>query len=202
MKKSLFVLLIAGLAASLAWTGLASMTAAAESPIFVCDNSRETALTGSNPDLHVVVEEGATCFIVDAVVHSVRADNPENVYIFGTSLLHGVEHNIMITGTTGNVVIGEEGCGFDPKVGNNIFVRDSNNVLICQMFVDNNISVTGSHGRITIRDSVACNNVTASRNDAYDGPTGNRRNPGAIRLLNLRTGIEVTARDNSGRDVI
>jgi len=111
----------------------------------------------------------------------------------------------MIRGATGIVLIGNYGCGYDPKVGNNIKVRNSNNVLICQMSVDNDISVTGSHGRITIRDSVACDNITASFNDRYDGPPttpGGHRWPDAIRMFQLRAANHITAENNSDRPVV
>ena len=188
-------------AATLVSVTLVPAAPAAAAP-FVCDNTADTPLTGNHPRLQVIVEEGASCYIEDAVIFSLQADHPENVSILGTSLEHGVQHNVMIRGATGNVVIGNEGCAFDPKVGNNIVVRNSNNVLICQMSVDNNITVTGSHGRVTIRDSVACDNITASRNHAYDVTDSTHHNAGAIRLLHLRAANHITAVDNSGRTVI
>lgn len=200
MKIVLAAVLTAIATAVMSVVGVAPATAAA--PQVVCNNTLATALTGYHPKLQVIVEEGASCYIQDAVVFSVRAYNPENVYILGTSLQHGVHHNVMIRGATGNVVIGSAGCTYDPHVGNNIKIRNSNNVLICQMGVDNNISVKGSHGRVTIRQSVACDNIVASYNDPYDGPTGGHVNPDAIRLLRLQAANHIFAWGNSGRDVI
>lgn len=168
-----------------------------------CNNTRETAYTADDPSVQLVVPEGGTCFVVDAVFHSLRAQDPDSVFIFGSNTGHGAEHNIMIDGATGSVVIGSEGCAFDPFVGNNLQVTDSHDVLICEVVVDNNLTVTGNDGRITVRDSLACDNVSVSRNLPYaEDASTNHRNPGTIRLIEVAAARHVFTKDNADRVVI
>jgi len=101
---------------------------------------------------------------------------------------------------TGTVLIGPTGCKFDPLVGNNVHVTKSHNVLICFVTTRNNILVTGNDGRVSVRDSVAGNNIHVDRNRAWvkDGPVRHNR-PGAIRLLRDTAGnhIHVFHNDDS-----
>lgn len=200
MRPTLLRILVA-VFACLTLVGLAPAPTATAAP-YVCDNTADDPLVVDDPTLKVVVAEGGSCFIEDSVIHSLRATNPVDVSFLGSTLRHGSAHNIMIDGATGNVVIGNEGCRFDPYVGNNIKVTDSHNVLVCQMAVDNNIRVTGNDGRVTVRESVACNNVTVSRNLPYAGKAADHRNPGTIRLIDVLAARHVFTRANSGREVV
>jgi len=76
-----------------------------------------------------------------------------------------IGRNFIVAGATGSVTFGPEGCRVDPHVDNNLIVRNSNNVAICQATVDNNIMLRNNTGRLMLRDSVACNNIKVVRND-------------------------------------
>lgn len=199
--RTRFRTVLVAVVAPLALIGLAPAPNASAAP-YICDNTATTPLVVDDPSLKVVVPEGASCYIEDSVIHSLRAHDPVNVSFLGSTLLHGAQHNIMIDGATGNVVIGNEGCRFDPYVGNNIKVTNSFNVLICQMAVDNNIMVTGNDGRITVRESVACNNVVVSRNLSYAGDATDHNNVDRIRLIDVLAARHVFTVDNADREVV
>lgn len=95
-----------------------------------------------------------------------------------------VGRNIQVNGATGDVHIGQSKCTYDPTVGNNVHVTNSHNVLICWVSTKNNIMITRNDGRVTVRDSVAGNNLTVARNKAYngDGPT-DHNHPAWVRVL-------------------
>ena len=76
-----------------------------------------------------------------------------------------IGRNFIVAGATDSVTFGPDGCRVDPHVGNNLIVRDSNNVAICQATVDNNIMLRDNTGRLMLRDSVACNNIKVVSND-------------------------------------
>jgi hypothetical protein len=150
---------------------------------------------------NVTVPEGASCTLTaDSVitggVHAKRG--ALNLFDYSAT-----GHNVMAMGVVHDVVIGTEGCKYDPPVGNNVMVKFSHNVLICYVAADNNIVVTGNDGKITVRDSSAGNNIMVNRNKKYvaDGPVKHKR-AGAIRLLRLTAGGHVTSKHNHHRLVI
>lgn len=144
---------------------------------------------------NVTVQAGDSCTLAaDAtVLGNVHAKKGAKNLIVHTE----VAHNIQAMGVTGLVMVGPKGCGYDPRVGNNVHVSKSHNVLICQVSADNNIMVSTSDGRITVRDSSAVHNVKVNRNLAYvsDGHDTDHANPGTIRLINV-TGHHVTTKHN------
>jgi len=193
MRTFIFATLLAALAA----TGFVS-PARAGNPNVTCHDGQ--VITDTSGRLHVSVDAGATCTLRGASVFSFTARDAANVYVYDTT----VKHNIKVVGTTGDTVIGNEGCKFDPAVGNNIMVRDSHNVLICYEHVRNNIKVSTSDGKITVRDSQADHsNIMVSRNLPYvsDGPA-HHRYPGAVRLLRNTAKEHIVAAHNSGRRII
>jgi hypothetical protein len=148
----------------------------------------------------VRVHKGADCTLIGAtVILGVQAKDAASVQLISTT----VGHNINIRGTTGLTKIGPANCGIDPTVGNNVMVRESHDVLICQVHAKNNIMVTGNDGQITVRDSRA-GNIMVNHNKAWAGPPINHHpNPGAIRILRdvAKHHIHVFKNDSS-RDLI
>ena len=140
---------------------LAGSADAAET--IVCDNTADTALTGTL-DGTVVVPEGANCFIVDATITGAfRAiHSPGVVSLIDTHVL--AQGGIFVKGATTRVIIGSDGCRVDPFAGRNLKVFDSNNVAICEMGIRNNLMVKRSTGRVMVRDNYACNNLMVTDN--------------------------------------
>lgn len=176
--------LLAATAAALAVIALAPAAASAAPKTLVCNGT----YTGGTY-FSVRVPAGASCTLTDAkVTHGVHARNAANVVLVNTDVVR----NINIRGTTGMTEIGTPTnasgprmlrCNIDPTVGNNVMVRNSHDVLICQVHAKNNIMVTGNDGQITVRDSQA-GNIMVNRNLPWTGPQLNTHpNPGAIRLL-------------------
>lgn len=150
---------------------------------------------GDAPKAKLVVRKGDSCTVVDSTIKSLRArPGSVDVRVYGTE----VTRNLMVRGATGTVHIGPKGCRYDPVVGNNLVVRNSHNVLICFTSVDNNITVRNNDGRVTIRDSVAGNNLRANRNLAYAPKAGDpkTRKAAAIRLLRNQADNHIVARGN------
>lgn len=147
---------------------------------------------------NVTVQSGGSCTLTaDAVVlggvHAKKG--AKNLYVHTAT-----GRNIQAHGVTGTVHVGPVGCKYDPPVGNNVMVKDSHNVLICYVHAGNNIKVTDNDGCITVRDSIAENNLTVSRNDRFTGNCNlSHRRPGAIRVLNNGYGNHLTVTANSGR---
>lgn len=161
-----------------------------------------TLSLGDAPQTRVIVRAGASCMVVDSTIKSLRA-LPGSVDV--SVVDSDVTRNLMVRGATGTVQIGPADCRFDPNIGNNIVVRNSHNVLVCLMSVDNNITVRNNDGRVTIRDSSAGNNIRANRNLAYNEQPGDAAhvNPGAIRILRNTADNHIVARGNdASRDVI
>lgn len=145
---------------------------------------------------NVTVQPGGSCALTAkaTVLGGVHAKKgAKNLYVHTT-----VGRNIQAKGVTGTVQVGPAGCKYDPPIGNNVHVSDSHNVLICWVAAKNNISVTTSDGRITVRDSSAGQNIRVDRNLAYvkDGGSPGHAHPGTIRLLHLRAGGHVTSKGN------
>jgi hypothetical protein len=161
-------------------------------------NLKDCDGTYSGTFRNVTVQEGGTCILTSGaeVVGGVHAKPGAANLIVHTD----VSRNIQAHGVTGTVLIGPKGCRFDPTVGNNVHVTASHNVLICAVTSRNNILVTDNDGRISVRDSVAGNNIHVDRNLAWvkDGAVGHNR-PGAIRLLRDKAGnhIHVFHNDDS-----
>jgi hypothetical protein len=140
---------------------LAGSADAAET--IVCDNTADTALTGTL-DGTVVVPEGANCFIVDATITGAfRAiHSPGVVSLIDTHVL--AKGGIFVKGAMRRVTIGSDGCRVDPYAGRNLKVFDSRNVAICEMGIRNNLMVKRSTGRVMVRDNYACNNLMVTDN--------------------------------------
>jgi len=129
----------------------------------VCDNTADTALTGTLEGT-VAVPEGADCFIQDATITGAfRAiHSPGVVSLINTHVL--AMGGIFVKGATVSVTIGSEGCVVDPYAGRNLKVFDSNNVAICEMGIRNNLLVKRNTGRLMVRDNYACNNLMVTDN--------------------------------------
>jgi hypothetical protein len=165
-------------------------------PNLVCDGTY-TGQTFKN----VRVRPGDTCVLKDSTVTgNLMARDPRTVKVIDTE----VGRNLKVRGATDFVKIGNAGCKLDPVVGNNIQVRESHNVLICYMTTKNNISVTGSDGRISLFHNNAGRHIAVSRNDAYDPDPGVKHaNPGAIRLRHNTAGGHIRLADNDpSRDLL
>lgn len=189
----------AAVAAALVASIAIASTPASAAKAVECDG---TLSLGNAPKTRVIVEAGASCTVVDSTIKSLRA-LPGSVDVFVVD--SDVTRNLMVRGATGTVHIGPADCRFDPNVGNNVVVRNSHNVLICLMSVDNNITVRNNDGRVTVRDSSAGNNIKVNRNLAYAPQAGDPThvNAGAIRILRNTADNHIVARGNdASRDVI
>jgi hypothetical protein len=185
-----------GLGLSAAPTQAIPDIGAEQPPNLVCDGT----YTGQTFK-HVRVRPGATCVLKDSTVTgNLMARDPRTVKVIDTE----VRRNLKVRGATDFVKIGNAGCKLDPVVGNNIQVRESHNVLICYMTTKNNISVTGSDGRISLFHNNAGRHIAVSRNDAYDRDPGvTHPNPGAIRLRYNTVGGHIRLADNHhSRDLL
>jgi hypothetical protein len=181
------------------FTGVALFTVApGQSQSAPVKNLRDCDGTYSGTFRNVTVQAGGSCILSPGaeVIGGVHAMPGAANLIVHTD----VGRNIQAQGVTGTVLIGPRGCKFDPIVGNNVHVNASHNVLICSVTTKNNILVTDNDGRISVRDSVAGNNIHVDRNRAWvkDGSVGHNR-PGAIRLLRDTAGnhIHVFHNDDS-----
>ncbi len=131
---------------------------AAVDPVFVCDGTYRHRTFKS-----VVVKDGDKCRIFGSVIRrNLRTTgSPRLIKIINTP----IRRNTEIRNVTERVVIGNRGCRIDPRNGNNLLVRDSRNVAICQMSVDNNLAVKHNTGRVTVIDNIACNSLRVVNND-------------------------------------
>lgn len=147
---------------------------------------------------NVTVKKGSSCTIVDSTIHNVHGKKGAADIILLDS---PVSHNIQVQGATGTVKVGpKKGCSYDPPVGNNVMIKNSHNVLLCYLTVDNNIRVTGNDGCITLRNNIAYRNITVARNKKFTGGCNtNHRNPEAIRVIANAYGNHLTVSKNSGR---
>ena len=188
---------MAATAAALVATGSVT-TSSVAAPAVECDG---VLSLGDAPKTRVIVPASASCTIVDSTIKSLRAlPGAVDVKVFDTE----VTRNLMVRGATGTVHIGPEDCKFDPVVGNNLVVRNSHNVLICLMSVDNNITVRNNDGRITVRDSSAGNNIKVNRNLAYDPDASdpNTDRAAKIRILRNLADNHIVARGNDSSRVV
>ncbi|MPZ62377.1 MAG: hypothetical protein GEU93_14005 [Propionibacteriales bacterium] len=178
--------------AALAAGGMGVSQADTQPPNLVCDGTVD-----GGTYKRVTVPKGESCRLVDATVKSVRARGAHDVRILDTD----VRRNLMVAGSTGTTKIGNAGeCSYDPAVANNIVVRGSHHVLVCQMSVGNNLTIRRNDGRITVRDNTVDNNLKVNRNLAYDGNGSVRhRDPDAIRIRGNDAGnhIMVFGNDSS-----
>jgi hypothetical protein len=139
--------------------GVTGMPAQARGHALVCDG---TYVNQTFKD--VVVPDGARCVIKDSVITgNVRTEgsgSPRTVLLIGTS----VGHNIHLRNVTHAVTIGSAACRLDPHVANNVMVRNSHNVAVCRMAIDNNLVLSDNTGRMVARGNVVCNNIRVVRN--------------------------------------
>jgi len=142
---------------------LITAAGSADAAAKICDNTADTALTGTL-DGSVVVPDGADCFIQDAVITGAfqAIHSPGIVSLIETNVLG--KGGIFVKGATKRVTIGSEGCRTDPYAGRNLKVFDSRNVAICDMSVRNNIQVKRNTGWLMVRGSYACNNLMVTDN--------------------------------------
>jgi hypothetical protein len=167
--------------AALALTAVAAPSQAAPKTL-VCDGS----FTGGTY-FSVRVPAGADCTLTGAkVTHGVHAKGAANVRLIDTD----VARNVNVRGTTGLTEIIQAGCKQDPVVGNNVMVRRSHDVLICQVHAKNNIMVTRNDGMISILDSHAGNNIMVNRNLAFvaNNPPSGHPHPEWIRVFRNTAG--------------
>jgi hypothetical protein len=174
---------------------------AAPGTSLVCDNTADTPYTGTYTS--VTVPAGASCYLRNALVtgNFKALHGAGDVFLINTEL----QRNVHITGATGTVKIGVNGCGFDPLAGNNIVVTDSHNVAICWMTVDNNIMVFRNDGRIRLANNTVGNNIKVTSNLAYNPLPGDgvvHGNAHAIRLENNVAGNHIFVRNNADRPLL
>ncbi len=211
--KRLFGGLIAAIAITFVMIGPAQAAPATQ-----CTGTITGGMTGS-----LVVPSGATCTLDGVTVNgnirimsggalitddstingNVRGDGARTVQLIDTDVVGtGTTGNITLTGTTGKIVIGSEGCVVDPAVGNNITLIDNEgNIAICFMTTGETIKVQGTDdGRIGIHDNVVGNSllvqdntgsrITLTNNDV--GSTGG----GSINVDNNTTTLKLNLTNN------
>lgn len=179
---------------------LSAAPAYAGNPNVTCQTG--VAITDTSGRLHVTVPAGVSCVLRGANVFSLKNEKgAKDVYVYDTT----VKHNIHLRDVTRNVVIGTEGCKYDPPVGNNVQVTDSHNVLICFTHADNNIKVMRNDGKITVSHSQADHaNIMVQNNLAYrplPGDNTGHKRPGWIRVFGCTAKEHITIKNNHGRHV-
>lgn len=179
---------------------LATVEGAEPAGDLVCDNTSDTAYTGTYAS--VTVPEGASCFLRNAeVTGNLKAlHGARNVYVINTN----VGRNIHLKGVERNVKIGPDGCSVDPTVGNNIKITGSHNVTICYMTVNNNIMVRRNDGRIGLKHNVVGRNLDVTNNPNYVRKPGDGHHGriGAIRLFHNEAGQQIVVQRNEDRLLI
>ncbi|MEJ7690159.1 MAG: hypothetical protein WKF76_06840 [Nocardioidaceae bacterium] len=154
MKKLIIAILAAVVVGLL---GMAPASAAAARNV-TCDG-----VLAAGTYNNVFVAEGADCYVGPEVTiegNFFARQSPGTI-----NVNTDIGHNFMVANATGSVTFGPEGCKVDPHVGNNLMIRDSANVAVCEATVDNNIVLSGNTGRLMLRDSVGCNNIRVVNNE-------------------------------------
>ncbi|MDQ4038573.1 MAG: hypothetical protein M3313_09550 [Actinomycetota bacterium] len=175
--KRLFGGLVAGIAIA-----FLTVSPAQAAPATECTGTITGGTTGS-----LIVPEGETCTLEGVTVNgnirieaggalitddstingNVRGNGARTVQLIDTDVVGtGTTGNITLTGTTGKIVIGSEGCRVDPAVGNNITLIDNEgNISICYMTVGETINVQGTDdGRIGIHNNTVGNSLIVQDN--------------------------------------
>jgi hypothetical protein len=222
-KGTLVRIFLAGFAALTAAATLTTLTIgpATAAPATECTGSVTGGSLGP-----LVVPSGATCTLNDVVVDgniridaggalitddstlngSVTARGARTVRLIDTDVIGtGTAGNVHLTGTTGRIVIGSQGCAVDPSTGNNIIlVNNHGTIAICYMTVgetvalrDNDKTIGVFHneignplivqnntaGFIRIRDNEVGTTGGGSMVVQNNHTTGNATTPDGLRLL-------------------
>lgn len=131
---------------------------------------------------NIRVRRGDNCLLVDVHVNgSVRAIGARSLRIHDSVIVG----NVIAKRVSGDVYLGsKQTCRYDPKVGGSVIVKNSHNVLICQMEVCKKIVVKNNDGKITVRDSKT-RTLRVQGNKRFVRDNGDRNHPrlSVIRLI-------------------
>ncbi|WP_344082848.1 hypothetical protein [Nostocoides veronense] len=121
-------------------------------------------LDGAKVSGNVTVSEGATLMTKDATIRlNVKGNEAAKVNIIDTD----VWGQIHFRRTTGEIIIGNDGCKVDPNAGGNINLQNNfGPIAICQMTIKNNIILHNNHHRIGVFDNRVGNNIQVYGNDS------------------------------------
>lgn len=150
---------------------------------------------------NVYIPKGATCILKDAYVNgSVNGAGGRNAYVLDTTVVR----HVRLVGFTGDVVLGNKvGCRYDPRIGGNLTVKNSHNVLACQLTVCGSGKFKGNDGRITVRDSAFGRNLFINGNRRFVSDHGKAaKRPQPIQLRDVSVDGRLDTSGNAPRRVI
>lgn len=166
-------------------------TSHAAAPTVRCtaDNSTITA-NEVNRRQTIVVEAGVNCVVDGVTAKAIRSAGAASLRVVDSDFVR----NVMVRNTVGNVRIGDKGCNFDPRVGNNLKVSNTGgNVAVCFMQTKNNITVRNTAGRVGVFQNCAGNNLTV----AGTASTARVRNNRFENNLHFRNNADLRERGNT-----
>ncbi len=150
---------------------------------------------------NIRIEPGGALLAYDSIINgSVNGTGARFVEIIDTDVIGtGTTGNINLSDTAGRIIIGNDGCAFDPRVGNNIKLTDNHgNIAICMMTVGETITLQGNDGnkRIGVFDNVVGNTLSVTGNEEQfirlrDNEVGTTEG-GAITIKNNTTTGDAT----------
>jgi hypothetical protein len=195
----------------------------------------------------LVVPAGASCSLSDTVVKgsirvragaelvtddsaingSVIGFGAKSVRIVDTDVVGtGTAGNINLSGTTGPIVIGSDGCAVDPATGNNInLINNHGTIAICFMTVGETVNLQNNHDTIGVFHNVIGNPLIVQHNVApfvrlrgnevgltgggsmvvhHNATTGSAKRPDGLRVVSNYSHNRMNCHNNSdapvGRD--
>lgn len=133
---------------------------------------------------NVRINRGDTCILLDSYVNGdVTGKGGRSAYLLDTTVVGDVS----LHGFTGDIRIGNKSrCRYDPRIGGNLSIIDSHNVLVCQTTVCKAMRIKHNDGKIAVRDS-ATRRLIVRGNTRFDsdGPSNHAREH-VIRLFNIK----------------
>jgi len=130
----------------------------------VVPDGETCVLNGTTVEGSVTLGTGSSLITDDATItrNVIATKDPDRVELIDTDVLL----NIFITGATGRITIGTEGCAVDPAVGNNLVLRNNRApIAICQMTIGENLRLVNNKRSIGVFDNEVGNNLIARGND-------------------------------------
>jgi len=113
-------------------------------------------LDGATVNSNVTVKSGGSLYTSNATIGgNVMSRDAATVRLIDTN----IDHNVMISGTTGTVKIGSAGCKVDPSAAGNLMLKGNlGSIAICDMTIGHNVALIGNEGRIGAFRNIVGNN--------------------------------------------
>jgi hypothetical protein len=164
----------------------------------------------------VVVPNGATCVLDGATINgSLTVGSGSSLYSTSSTISGNVTsrdavtvrlldtdlgHNVMISGTSGLVKLGNKGCQVDPSAALNVKVQgNQGNVAIRDMTIGRNLMVSGNAGRTGLFRNTVGNGVKVFNNTGL----ANRVRDNTIRgNLNCHGNVKVLSSGNTAHRLL